>query len=473
MKRHIAEVEENEKLPGPACAAELFNWAKHAFRMLKQKTGVLERLHALLKGGVQLCSHYSGKGTAESIFHQLETVMRNDQAGPAPSHESGRPRSFQSVFACDHSALARKCLLAIRDDAGAGPGIQHVFGSIEARCAPSMHATLSSLVPADVLSAQDKEEQHAQMRKVMFDNLGATFSEDNTAPCYVRNARCPIWGDVRKSSSKEMRINCSGFSCTDWSSRRMGGLPGFGGKTAPIFHRWVAEMVAFEPDILFWETSPHFPAEYFVQNEEVNSRYQCLALHVSPDELGWPVERKRCFGVWLHRSRIAFHGDLSLREFKSLFCNRKVEISGNVFFAAPDNYVLAHMLKKAASRGHHFREFVSLEELKRKLDVMVSPVTMKRYREYENIFQIRACEGYGRSDVSDVDAKEALDVSTSFICDLEQSHNFAKSGPLVPSIPTHSSLFSFQARRMLAGAEVLGCMGLSGRNSDRQYFKLP
>ena len=66
------------------------------------------------------------------------------------------------------------------------------------------------------------------------------------------------------------------------------------------------------------------------------------------------------------------------------------------------------------------------------------------------------CSGYGSVTPDNVDH---LDLSTSFICDLDQNYEIAKYGPLVPSIPTHSNLMSMQAQQTLVGTEVLGCMG--------------
>ena len=455
MKRHISEGDgdvTDDRLPGPSSLHELFSWASDCFGTIQRKPGTVQRLHALVRGGIQLCSHYSGKGTAESIFHQLEDVIRSSPG--APEHMSGRARAFEAVFSCDMSPVARKCLLGMQP---LESRCQHVFGSLESCLDPDFARQLGLMEPPKSMCASDKEQQYQAMEDFLFQPgaLQRAYHAGLKSFCYQHDCSCGIWDNVIRGAG-ELVVNVSGFSCTDFSMRRSGSMPKFAGQTMAALHKWKAELLSLEPDLVFWETSPLFPGDYFQNVPVINEKYQCLSLRMSPEMQGWPVQRLRQFGVWIHRSRVAFHGDETLQDFKDMFCNRKVVISGNVFFCAPDDYVLAHLLKKASARGHNFQTFVSLPDLKKNLAYMITPATMQRYMKYQNLFQEQVCSGYGSVNPDNVDH---LDLSTSFICDLDQNYDFAKYGPLVPSIPTHSNLMSMQAQRTLVGTEVLGCMG--------------
>ena len=46
-----------------------------------------------------------------------------------------------------------------------------------------------------------------------------------------------------------------------------------------------------------------------------------------------------------------------------------------------------------------------------------------------------------------------------FIVDLDQNAGYSGSGPNIPCIPTHSSIFSFKKQRLLLGKEILASMG--------------
>lgn len=76
------------------------------------------------------------------------------------------------------------------------------------------------------------------------------------------------------------------------------------------------------------------------------------------------------------------------------------------------------------------------------LEMMVSPVTMSRMRDYEELREQR--QG----------------LNGAFICDLEQNVGFASCSSLLPSAATHALYYSFAKGRIMLGIEQLASMGV-------------
>ena len=366
--------------------------------------------------GVQLVTHYSGKGTAESIVKQLEEVLREDlrTSGQLASRRLHglADAQFRCVSACDQLPVCQEMLVEV--------GAEHVFGALESRVKPQIYTQLKPLMPTNdgfkSLSKEKLEEKNLAFRDELFRKRAKAYTSGNTCWCFRHGAQCPIWGDIdlgakATAASEPGVISVAGFSCVDFSPREGSAALRLAGKTAPSFWSWLAEVLVLEPTLVFYENGPNFNGEVFEQVPEIWQMYAHQDVLVSPSHLGWPVSRLRRFGVLVHRYKAIFNG--SGNEFLHVF-RRSCSLSGDIFWSlSPEEYVIAELLKKARKRGHHFRGAQTLEELKGRenLKYMVTPTTMDRMVAYEKLRPM----------------KEGL--NGNYIVDLDQSRDSQCHGP--------------------------------------------
>ena len=228
-------------------------------------------------------------------------------------------------------------------------------------------------------------------------------------------------------------INVSGFACTDFSRRRATALPRFAGKTAPTFWKWLREIQLCRPDYVFWECSPFFPGEVIAN--EMEGEYLQITIITGPTLMGWPVTRLRKLGCLIRRDILFLGSD---KEFYSMF-QRQCSVNGDIFFtAAPDVYIVDQMISKAKSRGYYPQKTGDSKPQDFPPDVMITPAMKMRMTNY---------------------GKKRSHPGQAMLVDLDQNENFGSSHECIPSIPTHSSIYSFVKGRLLLGKELLFCMG--------------
>ncbi|CAE7781235.1 unnamed protein product, partial [Symbiodinium sp. CCMP2456] len=351
MKRHISDQDcgPNLDVPyGPNSLRGLFSWAAEGYERLRtQFADAKAIMEQKLRRGIKVSSHYSGKGTGESCASQIERAIRDDVMAQgsaiALDLRSLPQQQFQHVFSVDCSEAARKALLAT--------GCKHVFGKIEDRMRPDLQRQLRMMEPADTVSCADKEQQHNDIKQLLFEAHPPSHSADQTAWCYRHEKCCPIWDgmfdddrmdfEVDEPHPEPYRINVSGFSCTDFSKRRATTLPRFAGKTAPTFWKWLREIQLSRPHYVFWECSTFFPEEVIAN--EMESEYMQIIIITSPTLMGWPVTRLRKFGCLIRRDILFLGSD---KEFHDVF-QRQCSVNGDIFFtAAPDEYIVDQMISE-------------------------------------------------------------------------------------------------------------------------------
>ena len=448
MKRrshHLGTLDDEELhgafAAGPGNAKDLFSWCEHALKTLVQDDPRQSRknLHRFLFQGVDLITHYSGKGTAESIFKQLETALRNDLVSSgllaAQKLDGLDNEQFRCISACDKLEVCQNMLKAV--------GAEHVFSDLESRMKHMCKMKLQTLLPSaqdmKTLSKEQLEKKYAEYRDELFAVRNEAFTSKNHAWCAKHGCFCPIWGNGFQTDGKDRRvvINAAGFTCVDFSPRKGTTALQLGGKSASTFWTWLTEVLVVEPTLVFYENSPRFSGEVFEKVPEVWELYSHYDVLVSPNLLGWPVSRLRRFGVLVHRQKATFHG--SGDAFLQLF-RRQCLLTGDIFWSlTPKDYVLEELRRKAASRGHHLTGPVEAQRFK--LEYLVTPAMLDRQKAYEKQRPLK--QGLG----------------AEFIVDLDQSPAYSSSGPYVPSVPKHCALFSFNENRLMVGREILSAMG--------------
>ncbi|CAE7807750.1 unnamed protein product [Symbiodinium necroappetens] len=392
-----------------------------------------------LRRGIRVSSHYSGKGTGESCASQIERAIRDDVVAEGSAIALDLrclpQQQFQPVFSVDCSETARKALLAT--------GCKHVFGKIEDRMRPDLQRQLKMMEPADTVSCADKEQQHSDIKELLFQAHPPSHTADLQAWCYRRQKNCNIWDgffddimDIDEDEEPQpepYHINVSGFACTDFSRRRATALPRFAGKTAPTFWKWLREIQLCRPHYVFWECSPFFPEEVIAN--EMDGEYLQITIITGPTLMGWPVTRLRKFGCLIRRDILFLGSD---KEFHSMF-QRQCSVNGDIFFtAAPDEYIVDQMISKAKSRGYYPQKTGDSKPQDFPPDVMITPAMKMRMTNY---------------------GKKRSHPGQAMLVDLDQNENFGSCHECIPSIPTHSSIYSFVKGRLLLGKELLFCMG--------------
>ena len=156
--------------------------------LLKEFPDAKANLEAILWRGLDVTSHFSGKGTAESIAAQIHDVIRTNviEHGSVLGKDVNLlpANNFRSIFSCDKNPVCRKALLCMPTE--------HVFGSIEERVRPDLAQQLDLMLPAANLSPGDKQAQYDDIKKALFTANPPAFSREQKAHCYQHGAACPI-----------------------------------------------------------------------------------------------------------------------------------------------------------------------------------------------------------------------------------------------------------------------------------------
>ena len=426
--------------PGPSKAAEMFSWAQNVWEALSPARQSL--LAKNVEEGIELLTVYSGKGSAESIFHQVADHVLQEKMRAAG--EPGQ-QPVQSVLrvssACDKKPLCRGVLGGL---AAAQP--EHIFGDICGRVRADVRAEVEKKLPKSSATRAEKASSNEAVRKHLFENGRRAFNQDVAAFCHRHGRNCRIWESVETvtpQSRDKLVIAAAGTSCTDYSPRRTGEAPGLAGPTAHPFYVWLGEMRTLKPDMVFYENVPGFPADKLTERLPGYTNHQIMAFSV---DYGFPVSRKRIFGVLtLNETSVL---DVDLISFEKEF-KRACQTNGDVFFLAPPEDVLSAYEDRAKSRGNFIRragsrESWTPEQFLNVLDLskVVTCTMLNRVDDYENWLAARFAEA-----------------DACYILDLDQNPGFSSVGSLIPSVPTHSSLYSLQKKRLLTGNEALASYG--------------
>ena len=402
---------------GPANLSDLYAWPQKALDILQRSQEKYQSRFANLgqhvKDGLSIISWYSGKGTAESAFHDCEAAIREIL------HLPPFQQSFVSASACDVSELCRSVLQA-RDEKSRP---KHVFGDIRER------------IPAQ---PDMQFMTNAQVRGFLRTQGSTLYTPETLAYCYTHQDSCRIWDGLDMPADparrKSLCASMVGFSCVDWSPRRMGVRMGLEGKTAPIMYHWLEEVRQLKPDILWYEQSPDFPPG--ILDDLLGDLYENYPMIVSPELLGWPMSRTRLFGLLTLRESVIFTG--STEEFKEIFtCTVQEHANADWLLQGTSQEIWQWQLARAQQRG--YKPKTVMEPVP--LTMLMTPAQMDKYNEYKKL------------------QPEKQDRHGAFVIDLDQSPGFGTCGPWFPAMPTHNSLFSMKAQRFITGKECLAAMG--------------
>ena len=425
----------NDLPPGPANVEQMFCWADNTWQHLsaEQRTLLIQNFDE----GLELLTYYSGKGSAESIFHQIASRVTQEKSG------SGQPveTPLRVSSACDCKPLCRQVLCALK----AGKP-EHIFGNVCSRIEASVREAVEKMLPVSEDSPQQKAAAYERIRGHLFAAGRQAFNPCVKSYCYVHGRACPLWDSVdvvNPTARDKLVVAAAGSCCTDYSPRRTGEAPGLSGPTTYPFHAWIGEMKVLLPDLIYYENVPNFPAHKF---DEWLPEYANHNIVASPVDYGFPVSRRRIFGLLVLKETVSL--DLDMPAFEAAF-KRRCCTNADSFCVAPPEDVLAAYEDRARSRGNFIRRTGSREawttqQLLSVLDLskVVTPTMLNRLADYERLL-----------------ADRSLPSEACCVFDLDQNAGYSGVSDLIPSVPTHSSLYSRQKGRLLTGNECLASYG--------------
>ena len=157
---------------GPDSLAELYAWTSNAFSCLSEKKPEsLVCLRDNVGRGGTIISHYSGKGTAESMLADISEYV----CKMSPSLGTCLQPRFRCSSACDISHTCRNLMLQQPEESRP----QHIFGNILDRI-PQQSPPLTDLT---------NEQVHDFLRS----NGCRLFHTDSEAFCFRHLRPCRIW----------------------------------------------------------------------------------------------------------------------------------------------------------------------------------------------------------------------------------------------------------------------------------------
>ena len=301
------------------------------------------------------------------------------------------------------------------------------------------------LPPADA-SPEERVTAYEAFREYLFAAGEKAFSGSNKGHCHVHGKECHLWQAIAETDikkRKKMLVGMAGTSCTDFSKRRSGSIPGLAGKTTQPFYIFCSELNVLEPDVVYFENVANFPAALL---REILPQYSLRFITVNPVDYGFPVSRPRIFGILTHKLSTIFEG--SMAAFEQTF-KRVLKLSGDIFWTAPAADVLHAYEDRARGRCNVLRKGESRADwdAQKFLDILqlphvISPAMYNRLQEYKNMRSQRNLGG-----------------EEAFIIDLDQNPGYSQCGAVLPSVPRHFALFSCKHERLLTGLEALSAFG--------------
>ena len=248
---------------------------------------------------------------------------------------------------------------------------------------------------------------------------------------------------------KELSFAIAGSMCTPWSSA--GKKEGLTSKHTESYYLWAHETKHNGYDVITLENSPNFPQEIF--EAILGEGYAVYVGVFGPEDLGWPVRRRRKLMTAIKKDKLAWAGpssDALMATFAGIFFKAQ-QSSGDVFLKAQDpSEELDVRRRLACVRGYN----VSREEVeKMPFKALLTPFQRADVSKYIQAYEdSRKNQGRG--------------MDSAFIVDLSQKYERKRmSRRAVPTLMKNTHLFSFSADRFFTAADIEASQGMPRHGS--------
>lgn len=319
---------------GPMCAQELADWPMGLAQAIlggEVAGGALRRarLESLMQGGVVLHSDFSGVQGPETLLRMQVQALR--QCG------LDLPGAITVWRACDNDPLCQRIGVS-----GPNPP-QHFFAGLLERLPPEHQAAVKQLDPP--LRKQTKASLDVEASAEVFRRIDEHLVH-NAASCYGWARRsptclmhpglaCPISSRAHPAGGgggvfRPLTELVGGAMCTPWS--RFGQELGLGDPATKSWSAWVNEAVHLQYDLVWLENSSAFPLDLF--ERKLEGKYTVVAIRAGPEDLGWPLTRRRLLAVGVSHSSLVWLGPLeplALQEDFLRFFAAERAVGGDIF----------------------------------------------------------------------------------------------------------------------------------------------
>eukprot|EP00971_Amphidinium_carterae_P350084 6491371-Amphidinium_carterae.3 len=243
--------------------------------------------------------------------------------------------------------------------------------------------------------------------------------------------------------------------CQAWSS--MGKREKDGHNAEALHNIWVEQrkhnVQSRCEDFYVHENSPLYPASE-KQVAAMDETHKFISFCVAGSDLGFPYVRKRRFTCGYDKSKYVWTGPADAEAHFLSLLGRSVVATGDEYLVSSRAEVLEHYCRAATKRGNFLvkagerLEGLPIEiglDAPELLTQVLPQGAMTRMQEWQSVRQ--------RADPS---------LSSAFLCDLD--HHAGSRGPqggkMMPTLITHSTIFSFQRKRLVTARELFGVHGL-------------
>ena len=211
-------------------------------------------------------------------------------------------------------------------------------------------------------------------------------------------------------------------------------------------------------DFYWFENSNLYP---FEKKQGVVLEESHTTVHIKADGvmLGYPYHRPRTLGFGFNREKFQWMGSPDPQaQFEEIF-SRSVQTTGDIYFQADKADVETEYREMARSRGYNLPRTFAFDDIE-VLTKVLPPGAVARCLEWAG------------------EREEKQSLSGVFIADLDHHPKSGPTaGPYYPSMPTHSTTFSFSQQRLHLGLEAFMVHGLvtseehaAARPSDKCKF---
>ena len=220
------------------------------------------------------------------------------------------------------------------------------------------------------------------------------------------------------------------------------------GLTEPFHAVWLRERALLADrgceDWFFTENSSAYPIVQR-QVEPLQETHDVKFVCVCSSELGFPMRRNRTFSFGFDKAKwvwVGPEGEALQSQFNYMF-NSPCQLPGDVYMVADTASVLQFARDTAAQRGRQLPAGFEECSMRSYLTCLLPPGGMVRFADYDKVRDFRQ------------------DLAGHYMAHLDHNTGCGPaSGPEMPCLDTHATIYSWKEERLVLGSELLGAQGI-------------
>ena len=425
--------------PGPDSINALAGWPVRVLERLlgdgAARSPRAARLAAIMNGGFVLHTDCSGRMTPENMLQILAATMRHIGVHV---HE-GWCLNWRGTDILESS---QQIMLGAGDQSP-----MHVFRSVTDHFSLHHQDALAKYRPAPGSSVDERRAGFAHMARYMRKHRVELYGRQATSSACLKHPGrvCHLsWKDPDPElpwQRRPLTAAIVGFPCTPFSP--MGSKEGSAHAAMEVVHACIQSLAASSFDFVGIENSDHFPVELFTK--ELPEQYVTKVLVFGPDDIGFPMCRRRVLCVALNQEHIVWIGPgtgsaMEADFFGRVRCSVQLEADDFVRLDSPDNHL--SLRSEFARRRGLFPDLETLRGMH--ISRLLCPSQLRAFERYKSMLQ----------------DSDRLGVRGSFCCDLSQDAVARpRSGPWFPTLTRSSCFASVSRQELFTNSEIDFAMG--------------